>query len=105
MMNKFKMLSLSLVAAFSFGVSATFSSVQAAESLTPEVSVAADTIWVTKTVLYTYTQALWVTETRNGITYSGYIYNRGMDSTGNYSIFTGYLKSGPYAELSILENE
>lgn len=103
-MKKFKMLSLSLVATISFGVPTTFLNVHASENLTPVVSQVANEIFVTRTVPYTNKSAMWVTETRNGVTYSGYIYNRGMDSTGNYSIFTGYIKAGPYAP-TIIENK
>lgn len=97
-MKKFKMLSLSLVAAISFGASATFSNVQASESLTPEISVAADTIWYSKEVPYTTQQSMWVSVNRNGKTYVGYIYNRGFGVDNiNYSFFSGTLRVGPYA--------
>lgn len=106
MMNKFKMLSLSLVTAFSLGLSATFSTVQAAESLTPEVSVASDTLWYSIEVPHTYTQSMWVTVTKNGKTYSGYIYNRGSGyDDPNKSFFSGTLKVGPYAPLTNVEQE
>lgn len=104
-MSKFKMLSLSLVAAISFGVSATFSNVQAAENLTPEVSVASDTLWYSIEVPFTYTQSMWVNVTQNGKTYSGYIYNRGYGMKEGYSFFSGTLKVGPYASNSIIEQE
>lgn len=77
MMKKFKLVSLSLVAAISLSVSVNISSIQAAESLKPEVSVASDTLWYSKEVPYTTTQSMWVTVTQNGKTYSGYLYNRG----------------------------
>lgn len=50
---------------------------------------------------------MWVSQTRNGTLYEGYIYNRGFsDGTGNYSFFSGYLKqSGPYVPQSIELNE
>lgn len=104
-MKKFKMLSLSLVAILSLGVPTTFSNVQASENVEPVIAKVSDQIFVTRTVPYTYTSAMWVTETRNGVTYSGYIYNRGMDSTGNYSIFTGYIKSGPFVDPYSIEIE
>lgn len=101
MMKKFKLLSLSLLAAFSLSVSVNISSIQAAESLTPEVSVTSDTLWYSKEVPYTTTQSMWVTVTQNGKTYSGYLYNRG-NAVGKpgYSFFSGKLKTGPYAPLS-----
>lgn len=104
-MGKFKVLSLSLAAVISLGVSATFSNVHAAENLTPEVSVISDTLWYSTEVPYTYTQSMWVTVNKNGKTYSGYIYNRGYGSTPGYSFFSGTLKVGPYAPTSVLEQE
>lgn len=104
-MKKFKMLSLSLVATLSLGIPATFSTAQASVNVEPVISIVSDEIFVTRTVPYTNTSAIWVTETRNGKSYSGYIYNRGQDSTGNYSIFTGYLKTGPFVDPYILEGK
>ncbi|MER2039417.1 MAG: hypothetical protein ABS944_14825 [Solibacillus sp.] len=101
-MNKFKVLILSLVAALSLGVTSTFSTVQATESLTPNISVASDTIWYSKEVPYTTTQSMWVTVNRNGKTYSGYIYNRGFGVDNvNYSFFSGTLRVGPYAPTNV----
>ena len=77
-MKKFKILSFSLIAALSLGLSVQVSNVQASESVVPLVTQAADEIYVSRTVPFTHTSAMWVTETRNGKTYSGYIYNRGF---------------------------
>ncbi|WP_042477319.1 hypothetical protein [Bacillus ndiopicus] len=104
-MKKFKMLSLSLITAFTLSAPVTLSSVQAAENLEPVITPASDTIFVSRTVPLTYTSAMWVTETRNGKTYSGYIYNRGTDSTGNYSIFTGTIRVGSHVEPYVFEND
>ncbi|MEC1178726.1 hypothetical protein P9B03_09550 [Metasolibacillus meyeri] len=106
-MKKFKMLSLSLslIAAFTLSTPATLSSVQAAENLEPVITPAADTIFVSRTVPKTFTSAIWVTETRNGKTYSGYIYNRGIDKTGHFSIFNGEIRVGSHAEPYVLESE
>lgn len=99
-MKKFKVISLSLILALGFGFSTQGSTVQAAENLEPVVSPAADEIFVSRTVPFTYSKSMWVTETRNGKTYSGYIYNRGFaDSSGNYSFFSGYISVGPYAPV------
>ncbi|GLC87716.1 hypothetical protein [Lysinibacillus piscis] len=105
-MNKFKMISLSLVAVISVGVSANVSSVQAAENLTPEVSVASDTFWYYTTVAYTTTQSMWVSVAHNGKMYSGYIYNRGFapGNTGE-SFFSGTLRVGPYAPSAMIGQE
>ncbi|MEC1178435.1 hypothetical protein P9B03_08075 [Metasolibacillus meyeri] len=104
-MNKFKMLSLSLVAAMSFGVSANFSSVQAAESLVPEVFVTSDTFWYSTDVQST-SKSMWVSVAHNGKIYSGYIYNRGysVGKPGHY-LFSGTLRVGPYAPTTIVEPE
>ena len=104
-MRKFKMLSFSLIAALSLGVSVQGSNVQASESGVPIIAQASDEIFVSRTVPFTHTSAMWVTETRNGKTYSGYLYNRGTDTTGYLSIFTGYLKVGPYVDQSLPEDE
>lgn len=105
-MNKFKMLGLSLVVAISFGASATFSNVQAAESFAPEISVASETLWYSKEVPFTYTDSMWVSVTQNGKTYVGYIYNRGYAvGKPGYSFFSGTLRVGPYAPNAILEQE
>lgn len=105
-MKKFKMLTLSFVAAISLSVSVNISSTQAAESLVPEVSIASDTLWYSKEVPYTTVQSMWVTVNKNGKTYSGYIYNRGFGVDNiNYSFFSGTLKVGPYAPLSNVEQE
>ena len=101
-MKKFKILLLSLVVSLSFGFTAQAENVQAAESKETKIDVASDQIFVSRTVRYTREQSMWVTETRNGKTYSGYIYNRGFaDGTGNYSFFSGYIKTGPYAPVSL----
>ena len=105
MMKKFKLLSLSLLAAISLSVSINISSIQAAESLTPEVSESSDTLWYSKEVPYT-TQSMWVTVTQDGKTYSGYLYNRGYAvGKPGYSFFSGTLKTGPYAPLSNTDQE
>lgn len=101
-MKKFKILLLSLVVSLSFGFTAQAENVQAAESKETKIDVASDQIFVSRTVRFTRDQSMWVTETRNGKTYSGYIYNRGFaDGTGNYSFFSGYIKTGPYAPVSL----
>ncbi|QTD40024.1 hypothetical protein [Sporosarcina sp. Te-1] len=100
-MKKFKIIYLSLILAFGFGFTVQMANVQAAENLEPVVSQAADEIFVTRTVPFTHAKSMWVTETRNGKTYSGYIYNRGFaDGTGNYSFFSGYILAGPYAPMA-----
>ena len=105
MMKKFKLLSLSLLAAISLSVSINISSIQAAESLTPEVSESSDTLWYSKEVPYTTTQSMWVTVTQDGKT-SGYLYNRGYAAgKPGYSFFSGTLKTGPYAPLSNTDQE
>ncbi|MCK1998672.1 hypothetical protein MPH47_15820 [Psychrobacillus psychrodurans] len=97
-MKKFIILILSLVVVLSMGFAVQVENVQAAQSKETMISVASEEIFVTKVVPFTRQQSMWVTETRNGKTYSGYIYNRGFsDGTGNYSFFSGYLKTGPYA--------
>lgn len=97
-MKKFIILILSLVVVLSLGFTVQVENVQAAQSKEIIISVAPEEIFVTKVVPFTRQQSMWVTETRNGKTYSGYIYNRGFsDGTGNYSFFSGYLKTGPYA--------
>ncbi|WP_342472948.1 hypothetical protein MHH70_07465 [Metasolibacillus sp. FSL H7-0170] len=101
-MRKFKMLSLSLITAFTFSVPTTLLSVQASENLEQEIAPVADTIFVSRT-LTTYTTALWVTESRNGKTYSGYIYYNGkIDIYGRY-ILEGYISAGPHVEPYVLE--
>lgn len=97
-MKKFRILMLSLVVVLSLGFAVQVENVQAAESIETKINIASDEIFVSKVVPYTTQQSLWVTETRNGKTYSGYIYNRGFsDGTGNYSFFSGYIRTGPYA--------
>ncbi|WP_107838722.1 hypothetical protein [Metasolibacillus meyeri] len=96
------MLSLSLIAAFTLSTPATLSSVQAAENLEPVITQAEDKIFVTR-IEPTNVSAIWVTETRNGKTYSGYIYNRGSYGGGKY-IFNGYIHTGSHANPYVLEN-
>ncbi|MCZ8539708.1 hypothetical protein [Psychrobacillus psychrodurans] len=97
-MKKIIILTLSLVVVLCLGFAVQVENVQAAQSKETMISVASEEIFVTKVVPFTRQQSMWVTETRNGKTYSGYIYNRGFsDGTGNYSFFSGYLKIGPYA--------
>ncbi len=99
-MKKFNMLLLSLVVALSAGLAYQLPNVQAAESAETKIEIASESIWVSRTVPYTRDQAMWVTETRNGKTYSGYIYNRGFsDGTGHYSFFSGYIRTGPHASM------
>ncbi|MBE1557102.1 hypothetical protein [Sporosarcina limicola] len=105
-MKKFKMLALSLIAALSLGLSVTVSNVQASESVVPLITQASDQIYATRTVPYTHTSAMWVTETRNGKNYSGYVYNRGFaDSSGHYSFFAGWLLAGSHADPYLLEDK
>ena len=101
-MKKFKILLLSFVIALCFGFTAQAENVQATESKETKVDVASEQIFVSRTVRFTRDQSMWVTETRNGKTYSGYIYNRGFaDGSGNYSFFSGYIRTGPHAPLSL----
>ncbi|WP_238600761.1 hypothetical protein, partial [Metasolibacillus meyeri] len=86
--------------------SANFSSVQAAESLVPEVSVASDKLEYSTTVPRTSTTSMWVSVAHNGKIYSGYIYNRGLAyGDTNKSYFTGTLRVGPYAPNAIVVQE
>lgn len=100
-MKKFKVLSLSFVAAMCLGLSASFSNVQASENTDSQINQAVDQIFVERYENPTSVSAIWVTETRNGKTYSGYLYNRGFHPTNGYSIFNGWLQVGPYVETSI----
>lgn len=105
-MKKFKILLLSLVVALSTGFAVQAENVQASESTETKVTVASDQIYVSKVVPFTRQQSMWVTETKNGKTYSGYIYNRGFsDGSGNYTLFSGYIKTGPYAPTVIKIDE
>lgn len=46
---------------------------------------------------------MWVTENRNGKTYSGYIYYNGkIDIYGRY-ILEGHISAGPYADPYVVE--
>lgn len=93
---------LVLITAFTLSIPATFSSVQASNNLEPVITPAADTIFVSRTVT-TYTTAMWVTENRNGKTYSGYIYYNGkIDIYGRY-ILEGHISAGPYADPYVVE--
>ena len=105
-MRKFKMLALSLIAAVGLGLSVQVSNIQASESTEPLITPASDQIYAERIVGFTKQKSMWVTETRNGKTYSGYIYNRGIyDSNGLYVLFNGYIKVGPYQPLAYkLEN-
>ena len=99
-MKKVKLFLLSFVVVLSSGFAFQLPNVQAAENTETKVEIASDSIWVSRTVPYTYQKSMWVTETRNGKTYSGYIYNRGFaDGTGHYSFFSGYIRTGPHAPL------
>ncbi len=104
-MKKFKMLCMSVIAVFTLGMPATFSNVYASENTELVNAQAMDEIYVTRTVPKTHTSAMWVTETRYGKTYSGYIYNGGLTADGNYSVFAGYIKAGPIVEPYIFENK
>ncbi|REB07855.1 hypothetical protein DVB69_07655 [Sporosarcina sp. BI001-red] len=59
-----------------------------------------ESIFVIKQLAYTTKISVWVTEVRNGKTYSGYLYNRGTTDNNRTSTFSGYLKTGPYAPTS-----
>ena len=102
--KKFKVLSLSLVATLCLGFSAPFSNVQASENVESQITPVADRIFVERLELPTHTPAIWVTETRNGKRYSGYLYNRGYHPTNGYSIFNGWLEAGPFVDPFILED-
>lgn len=99
------MIGLSFIAVLSLGLSVAVSNVQASENAVPLITQAADQIFVSRIVPYTTRQSMWVTETRNGKTYSGYLYNRGFaDGDGRTVLFTGNLKAGPYVDPFILKN-
>ncbi|MDW0113861.1 hypothetical protein QT711_11740 [Sporosarcina saromensis] len=103
-MKKIKVLSLSLIAALCLGLSAPFSSVQASDNVNAQITPMADRIFVEQLKAPTYTSAIWVTEVRNGKTYSGYLYNRGFHPTNGYSIFNGWLDAAPYVDPYLLED-
>lgn len=100
-MKKFKILSFSLIAALSLGVSVQVSNVQASESSVPLITQASDQIFVSRERENRTPSSIWITETRNGKTYSGYIYYRGPHPNNGKYIFTGYLKVGPYVDQSL----
>ena len=103
-MKKFKMLSLSLIAALCLGLSTPFINAQALTNVESEITPFADRIFVERLLNPTHTSAIWVTETRNGKTYSGYLYNRGFHPTNGYSIFNGWLEAAPYVDPFLLED-
>ena len=103
--SKLFILSLSVLAGLSFLV--PLENVHAAEIENSSTTLATNQIWATRTVPYTTKSSMWVSQTRNGTLYEGYIYNRGFsDGTGNYSFFSGYLRaSGPYVPQSLKLDE
>lgn len=98
-MKKFKLLSLSLVATLSLGFTSQIASAQMTEIIeTQPITQVADEIFVRKVVPFTTEPTRWATEVRNGKTYSGLLYNRGVaDKDGRTVAFTGYLIAGPHA--------
>lgn len=103
-MKKFKVLSFSFVAALCLGFSAPFSNVQASDNVETQITPVADRIFVERLENPTHKSAIWVTEIRNGKTYSGYLYNRGYHPTNGYSIFNGWLEAAPYVDPFLLED-
>lgn len=100
-MKKIKLLSLGCAAVLSLGFTAQASSAHASVPVEPQaITQAADQIFVIKKLAFTTKSSIWVTEVRNGKTYSGYLYNRGTTDNNKTSTFSGYLQTGPYAPIN-----
>ena len=105
-MRKFKLLGLSLLASVSIGLSGNITNVSAAQNTAVEVEAiqASNTYFHTQyfpaSEYYVNKNAIWVTKIVNGKSYSGYIYNRGIEGDGRTVKFNGTLRVGAYEPTS-----